>query len=221
MTRIPMDAFEAELIFGPRRQARIAWAAAAGFGSVSILLALALVVMLPLRSTEVFTVLIDKATGQAERIVEVAPMSLAEDRAVKEALLVAYVTDREGFLRQGIQPRLESVQRRSAGQARESLVRLWTASGNPDYPPAIYGEGAVVTVKVRAISFLSPTVAQVRLVKTLTRNGTETEAPFIATVEFAFSPRRERSLELVWENPLGFTVSNYAISAESLQGQGK
>ncbi|OWJ77142.1 virB8 family protein [Haematobacter genomosp. 1] len=218
MTRVPLDAFEAELILGPRRQAKIAWATAATFGGLSLLLTVALVVMLPLKSSEVFTVLVDKTTGQAERIVEVAPMTLAEDRAVKEALLVAYVTDREGFIRQGIQQRLESVQRRSSGQARESLVRLWTASGNPDYPPAIYGEGAVVNVKVRAISFLSPSVAQVRLVKTLLRNGTETAAPFIATVEFDFAPRRERTLELVWENPLGFSVRNYAVTAETLEG---
>ena len=41
--------------------------------------------------------------------------------------------------------------------------------------------------------------------------------PFVATVEFAFAPKTERSLAHVWENPLGFTVSSYRVDAETLE----
>ena len=39
---------------------------------------------------------------------------------------------------------------------------------------------------------------------------------FVATVGFAFHPRTERTLEAVWKNPLGFTVTSYRIDAETL-----
>ena len=132
---------------------------------------------------------------------------------------MAYVSDREGYFLPGIQTRLESVQRRSVGAAEESLRLLWSkGGGNQAYPPDVYGPGAEVSVTVRRITFLSPKVAQVRFLKTLrkTRQAPVTQ-PFVATVEFTFTPKTERTLAHVWENPLGFTVSAYRVDAETLE----
>lgn len=210
--------FDIDLILEPRRSARRAWIVAWVAVALAFLLGLALVVLMPLRTTEVFTVLVDKTTGQAERIVQVQPTGIQDEEAIKQALLVAYVTDRESFILAGIQQRLESVQRRSIGSAQRALRELWTDSGdNQDYPPRIYGQGAEVTITVKAINFLEPLVAQVRFEKTLrrTRQQTVTRA-FVATIGFEFEPRRERQLQRVWENPLGFVVSTYRVDAETL-----
>jgi len=210
--------FDIDLILEPRRSARRAWIVAWVAVALAFLLGLALVVLMPLRTTEVFTVLVDKTTGQAERIVQVQPTGIQDEEAIKQALLVAYVTDRESFILAGIQQRLESVQRRSIGSAQRALRALWTDSGdNQDYPPRIYGQGAEVTITVKAINFLEPLVAQVRFEKTLrrTRQQTVTRA-FVATIGFEFEPRRERQLQRVWENPLGFVVSTYRVDAETL-----
>lgn len=210
--------FDIDLVLEPRRSARKAWAVAAISAGLSFLLGLAIVVMMPLKQTEVFTVLVDKTTGQAERIMQVQPTGIADEEAVKQALLVAYVTDRESFLAAGIQQRLESVQRRSTGAAEASLRRLWTDnSENTDYPPNVYGAGAEVYVTVKAINFLQPLVAQVRFEKTLRRARQQpVTRSFVATIGFDFKPRRERALERVWENPLGFQVATYRVDAETL-----
>jgi type IV secretion system protein VirB8 len=64
----------------------------------------------------------------------------------------------------------------------------------------------------------SPNVAQVRFLKTPRKTKQEAVTqPFVATVEFAFAPKTERSLAHVWENPLGFTVSSYRVDAETLE----
>lgn len=210
--------FDVDLVLEPRLSARRAWIVAGGAGALSLLLATALVLVLPLKETQVFTVMVDRQTGDAEKIVEVRPSGIEDQEAVKQSLLVAYVSDREGYFLPGIQARLESVQRRSTDSAEESLRLLWSKGGeNKAYPPDVYGSGAEVSVTVRRITFLSPNVAQVRFMKILRQAKQEpVTQPFVATVEFAFAPRTERSLAHVWENPLGFTVSSYRVDPETL-----
>jgi len=213
-----MSEFDVDLVTGPRRSARAAWIVAACSMVVTALLALVLIVMLPLKHTEVFTVLVDSTTGASERIYQVQPTGIADKEAIKESLLVAYITDRESYFRAGIQQRLESVQRRSRRSARRSLTDLWTP-GNRDYPPSLYGANAELAVRVRSITFLQPHVAQIRFEKRLARPNRElVTQPFVATVAIEFEPRREQSLERVWENPLGFQVTSYRVDAETLGG---
>lgn len=98
--------------------------------------------ILPLKETQVFTVLVDRQTGDAEKVLQVAPTGIEDQEAVKQSLLVAYVSDREGYFLPGIQARLESVQRRSTAGAEESLRLLWSkGGGNAAYPPDVYGPG--------------------------------------------------------------------------------
>lgn len=56
---------------------------------------------------------------------------------------------------------------------------------------------------------------EMRLVRA---NQSAVTRPFVATVGFAFVPRREHSLERGWENTLGFVVSAYRVNAENLGG---
>ena len=211
--------FDVDLVLEPRLSARRAWIVATAAGTMSILLAAALIMVLPLRETQVFTVLVDRQTGDAENVLRVAPTGIEDQEALKQSLLVAYISDREGYFLPGIQARLESVQRRSSGAAEESLRLLWSkGGGNQAYPPDVYGPGAEVSVTVRRITFLTPTVAQVRFLKTLRKTKQEAVTqPFVATVEFAFEPKTERSLAHVWENPLGFLVTAYRVDAETLE----
>ena len=55
--------FDVDLILEPRLSARRAWAVAGGAGALSLVLATALVLVLPLKETQVFTVLVDRQTG--------------------------------------------------------------------------------------------------------------------------------------------------------------
>jgi type IV secretory pathway component VirB8 len=215
-----MSDFDVDLVIGPRRAARTAWIVAACAVGVAVALAGVIVALLPLQRTEVFTVLVDGTTGAAERVYQVRPTGISDQEAVREALLVSYLSDREGYFRPGIQARLEGVRRRSSGQARRSLTSLWTP-GSPDYPPDVLGTEAQVDVAVRSVTFLEPGVAQMRFTKTLHRRR---EAPrsqsFVATVAFEFAPRQERSLARVWENPLGFTVTAFRVDAEAIREGG-
>lgn len=210
--------YEFDLLMGPLRSERRAWIVAAAATGIALVLGAVLVAVMPLKSTEVVTVLVDRHTGDVEKVVSVKPTGIEDEEAIKQALLVSYVSDREGFLGAGADARLQSVLRRTVGVARPALITLWTpGAANKDYPPSVYGTGAEVDVLVKRITFLARDVAQVRFEKTLRRpNQDPVTQAFVATVQFKFEPKRERSLALVWENPLGFQVTAYRVDAETV-----
>ena len=59
--------FDVDLVLEPRLSARRAWIVASAAGGLSLILATALVLVLPLRETQVFTVLVDRQTGGGKR----------------------------------------------------------------------------------------------------------------------------------------------------------
>ena len=188
--------------------------------SMAIIAIAAVIALLPLKETKPFVVMVDRTTGEAERIVQVRPASLAEQEAVRQAELVSYVTDRETYDIADNQTRIPDVLSRSQGQARSSLVALW-AKGAENYPPDVYTARSRLLVRVISIAQLSEGTAQLRFRKTLETEGERpVERDFVATVGFEFQPRVERNLEDVWKNPLGFMVSNYRVDAETLSNRG-
>lgn len=205
-----------DMIFGVRRRERLAWTIAIGgmiTGLVGIGTAAAI---LPLKETQAFLTIVDKDTGLAARTVEVEAAGIAEEQAVQQGLIFNYVTDRETYDERDNEERILGAWRRSDGQAKESLQALWD-EGAKDYPPKLYGAGARAEVKILAINPINATTAQVRFVKTLHQaNGTERSGKFYATIAWTFAPRAERDMSLVWENPLGFTVTAYRVNAENL-----
>lgn len=208
--------FEDEVFFQLRSQ-RNRWMVVAVLALTLAVAAVAtLAVLLPLKEVKPFVVMVDRTTGAAEKVVQVRPVSLAEQEAVRQAELVSYVTDRETYDIADNQTRIPDVLTRSTNQARGSLVGLWT-KGNENYPPEIYSTRSRLLVKIISITLLTDSTAQVRFRKTLETEGERpVERDFVATVGFEFQPKTERNLEDVWKNPLGFIVTNYRVDAETL-----
>jgi len=208
--------FEDEVFFQLRSQ-RNRWMVVAILALVLATVAIGVVVaLLPLKEIRPYVIMVDKMTGAAEKIVQVRPVNLSEQEAVRQAELVSYVTDRETYDVADNETRIPEVLTRSLEQARSSLVTLWTR-GSKNYPPDIYSTRSRLTVTIVSITLLSDKTAQVRFRKMLETEGEKTvERDFVATVGFAFQPRVERNLQAVWNNPLGFIVTSYRVDAETL-----
>jgi type IV secretion system protein VirB8 len=208
--------FEDEVFFGlQRRAALFGWMA--GLSLVVALCAVgAMVLILPLKEIRPYVVMVDRQTGESELVVSTRPADLAETDAVRQAELVRYVTERETYDVADNRERIPQVLAASEAQAAASLRALWTREAE-QYPPAIYGEDSLIRVKVRSVAMLNEATAQVRFTRTLEQPGLQPVVrAFVATVGFAFQPRVERTLEAVWRNPLGFSVTSYRIDAETL-----
>ncbi|MBX5242785.1 virB8 family protein [Rhizobium sp. NLR22b] len=215
------NAFEDEMFFTLRQQ-RNTWAKiAVGSIGVALLSLGCLVAILPLNETKPFVVMVDKTTGQAEKLVQVRPASLDQQDAVLQAELVSYVVDRETYDQADNSTRIPDVMLRSKDNAAETLAQLWTSS-SPQYPPTIYGNEVRIRVTVKSISISpatrrnTPDLARVRITKYREEKGRATaERSFVATIGYSFQPKENAKLEEVWKNPLGFSVLSYRIDAET------
>ena len=209
---------EAEMFFGVKKRERIAYAVAGCGLAIGLMGMLAVTALLPLKETEAFLAVVDKDTGVAERVVAVEKAGMEQAEAIRQSLLFAYVTDRETFDPHDNEPRLLRVYTWSEGQARQSLVDLWSEA-HPNYPPKLYGESAKVRIDVLSITPVTETTGQVRFTKTWISDGEgvpDRVGKFTATVTYRFEPTRETALDLVWQNPTGFIVTDYRLTAEAM-----
>ena len=216
-------AFEDELFFTLRRQ-RNNWAKiAVGCIAISFLCLLTLILILPLKETKPYVVMVDKTTGEAEKIVQVRPTSMEQQDAVLQAELVSYVTDRETYDPADNRLRIPDVMARSTENAADTLASTWSHA-SPYYPPTVYGKDVRIRVVIKSIA-LNPSaktpnsgLASVRLVKHREEKGKPIASrSLVATVGYRFTPHEEASLDMVWKNPLGFNATSYRIDMESLR----
>lgn len=212
------DAFEADFIYGPRRRERFAFFVAAVGVIVGLAGFLGAVSLFPLKSVETFVVVVDKETGEMDRVSQVAALTLDESDAIIQANLVAYVDDRETYDLTDGEQRINSVLDRSDSDAARTLRDLWSST-NEDYPITVYGREAKIDVVIRSVNQIEPGVAQVRFTRTLRRErDTRTVTrPYVATLAYEFRPETRQRLQDVWANPLGFVVTSYRVDAETLE----
>ena len=210
---------ENELIFGVRRRERMAWAVAIG----GVLLGLGGVAVagmtLPLKETQAFVTIVDKDTGLAERAVRVEAAGIEHGAAVEQSLLYSYVKNRETYDAADNEARILQAYRMSSPRMQTALKAQWDQA-NPNYPPTIYGASGKVLVDVLSITPVAPRTAQVRFTKRLKKDGEPDRiGKFYATITYDFRPTTASAVQLVWENPFGFTVTDYRVTAESLEAQ--
>lgn len=212
------DSFEADLILGPRRRERIAYAVAAAGVVVGLAGFLGAVSLLPLKTIQTHVVVVDKTSGQLDRVAAVQDMTLDENEAIIQANLVTYVDQRETYDLSDSEGRINAVLGRSDGDAARTLTELWTSS-NDDYPITVYGPDAKIDVIIKSVNQIRPDVAQVRFTKTLRlpRDQRRVTRGYVATVGFEFRPETKQRLQDVWANPLGFVVTQYRVDAETLE----
>ena len=158
----------------------------------------------------------DPETGFALPEASVGATTVTENRAIIEAEVFRYVTDREVYNHIDNDVRIRSVLRRSDGAAQASLRQIWN-SANAEYPPSVYGPNARLDVEILSINLIGNSRATVRLRKRLTSIQGVQAGLFTATLLFEFRPEESRSIDQVWTNPFGFTVAEYSIRSDRLE----
>lgn len=208
---------EEELIYGARRREQL-WRrlglTGMAFGVIGCLAAAAVAVLdvdpAPL------VIPYNPETGMALPSASVATQQITENQAIIESVAFRYVTDRETYNQLDNDLRVRGVLEQSDGAALASMRSLWDSS-NPNYPPEVYGDNARLDVEVLSINRIGNNRAQLRLRKRLTSNQGVQTGLFTATMLFEFRPEERRSIDDVWTNPFGFTVTEYSIRSDRLE----
>ncbi len=199
------------------RSRRTAWIVAAVLGGIALLEALALILLVPMKTVVPYTLLVDRQTGYVEALKPLEQKTIAPDAALVRSFLVQYVIARESFDVDSLKDSYQKVALWSADSARSRYVADTQAS-NPLSALATLPRRAIVEVQVRSVSSLGPDSSLVRFTTMRTDSGAQAgQAQYWASViKYRFSGADMRA-EDRFINPLGFQVVRYRRDAEMLQ----
>ena len=192
---------------------RTGWLVAGSEFVLVLLLAVAIVLMLPLKTTEVRLVRVDSSTGIVDQVVKLADARETYDEAMTKFFLRRVIALRETYTRAQLQNNYDQSVLFTAPAARP-LLKADFSFDNPNGPYKRYGELGTASVQIVTISFVAKNIAQVRYVRTDRKSGAEVQTHWIATVEFRYVSQ-PASEEARGVNPLGFQVTNYRNDPEA------
>jgi type IV secretion system protein VirB8 len=203
-----------------RRTVRLALGVA-GAGWIAVLiLAGALIVLMPLKRVEPFVVRVDNTTG----VVDVVPVYAGHSgmpETVTRYLLTHYVTVCERFNFATAESDYEECGAFHTAQRNQIWYALWNPT-NPASPLNIYKDGTSVRAQVTSVSFFKRAIgvgdlAQVRYVKAKRAAGSVNEemTHWIATIQYAYADPSSDPKVRGW-NPLGFKVVDFRPEPEVL-----
>lgn len=201
-------------VMAAARQQRLAWIVAGIAGAIALILAVALVVLLPLKTVTPYVLTVDRQSGAVEAATTLSGSRLRETEAVIQAQLAQYVRARESFDATDLAHQYRRVQLLSAGPVAQAYVRQMAAN-NPASPLRTLGKGDTVEVDIQSVSLLAPGVGLVRFETRHRAPGAADgrRGVHVAAISFGFADRPLR-LEDRFDNPLGFQVTRYRRDTE-------
>lgn len=195
---------------------RTAWRVAFAASLIAVLEAVALIVLMPLKTVEPYTLLVDRQTGFVQALRPIDAERIAPDRALTQSFLVQYVIARESFDIDSLQDDYRKVALWSSGQARANYIAAAQIS-NPESPLARYPRSTIVETRVKSVSPVGRDVAMVRFETRRRDAGGQSGPPnaWVAVIRYRYSGE-PMSVEDRFINPLGFEVVRYQRNAEAL-----
>lgn len=195
---------------------KVAWIVAGVAASVALLEAIALIMLLPLKTVVPYTLLVDRQTGYVQALKPLEREIIAPDQALVRSFLAQYVIAREGFDIDSLKDSYRKVALWSAGEARSRYISDMQAS-NPTSPLATLPRRALVTTQIRSISSLNADTALVRFSTIRADPGDQFQPPqtWAAVIKYRFSGETMTAEDRLL-NPLGFQVVRYRRDAETV-----
>jgi type IV secretion system protein VirB8 len=194
---------------------RLAWGIATGACALALVSVGAVAMLAPLKTVEPYVIRVDKTSGETEVVTALkGPQPRTYEDAVNRYFISQYVRLREGWLNDAARENAYTVMLMSdpleSGRYLNSVQ-----SSNKNAPSNIYSDKGYVSIAIRSISFLSPTVAQVRYTKIINFGQNTPVAQnwnAIMTFKYTTAPEHEKDRNI---NPLGFQVVNYRSDPEA------
>ncbi len=190
-----------------------------GVGLLAAILALtAIILMMPLKQTQVELYTVDNQTGRVERVTRTSRTSLTADMAYQKAMAANYVKLRERYIYPGLQDDYETVQIYNSPQVNSDYLALYAG---PNAPDKVY-QGSAYSVRVEILSSMitggtAPdkvaTLRYKKIIRRLVDNFTRTEF-WNARLTFNADPTRAMSDAAREVNYFGFTVTSWQADRE-------
>ena len=198
------------------RETRIAWRVAAAAALIALILAIALMLLVPLKTVQPYVLTVDRQTGAVEPAMTVSDGRLTQNEAVIQAQLASYVVARETFDATDLPQLYRRVQMMSSRPVAAAYVAQMAAT-NPASPLHTLGRGDTMIVHIRSVSLIADGAGLVRYSAGRAAVGTipTQEVNYVAAISFGFNGRPMKASDR-FENPLGFQVTRYRRDMEGM-----
>lgn len=205
--------WNADRVRAAERSRRFAWGVAGLAGLVATVAVGAVAALAPLKTVEPFVVRVDRSTGAVDVMSALkAERPVTYEEAVTKHFLAQYVRAREGWLAPAAEANFGQVSIMSTPAEQQRWADAYRPA-NPQSPQVLYGSAGEAQVAIRAVSFVSDGVANVRFRRTVRVGQQVTESDWIATVAFAYTKAPMAEGDRL-RNPLGFQVTSYRSDPE-------
>ena len=207
------ETWDAERWRAAERSRRLAWGVAGFAGLVAIVAVGAVAALAPLKTVVPYVIRVDRTTGAVDVVSALkAGPPMRYDEAVTKHFLAQYVRAREGWLAPAAEANFRQVSIMSTPDEQERWAQAFRPL-NPTSPQVVYGPTGEAQVEIRAVSFISPQVANVRFHRAVRQGATVTESDWIATAAFHYTKAPMAEADRL-RNPLGFQVNSYRADPE-------
>jgi type IV secretion system protein VirB8 len=190
------------------------WFVAAGAAlTLAALQALALVCLLPLKTSVPFLIK-EETSGTVTTLTRLnGDDAVTYSEAVRKYFLARYIIARETYDSVDLAENYRAVDLMS-GETERRIFKDAITSSNPASPLVVYGASGRRLTRIKSIVFLNSSTAQIRFSATVQRSSSlPSPSEWIATVAFKFGSVPGGEAERL-VNPLGFCVTHYRIDQE-------
>lgn len=214
--------FESVLLEKDEREKKLAWRIAAIGFALAVMAITALIILLPLKNTEIELWSVDKQTGRYEYMTRIKEQNISTEKALAQALAAHYVRLREGYNYFALQRDYDDVQLFNS----DSVNRDYLDGFNSNQAPDVIFNKAEYVVSIDIISNVHVTatdpdhLATLRIKRTIRRivdNSVKTDVWNIR-LTYRYLPRKQLTDSQREVNPLGFIVTSYQRDKE-LRGE--
>ncbi|HDL7101058.1 TPA: type IV secretion system protein [Yersinia enterocolitica] len=214
--------FESVLLEKDEREKKLAWRIAAIGFALAAMAITALIILLPLKTTEIELWSVDKQTGRYEYMTRVKEQNISTEKALAQALAAHYVRLREGYNYFALQRDYDDVQLFNSDSVNRDYLDGFNSNQAPDviFNKAEYVVSIDIISNVHATATAPDHLATLRIKRTIRRivdNSVKTEVWNIR-LTYLYLPRKQLTDSQREVNPLGFIVTSYQRDKE-LRGE--
>ncbi|MBW5893277.1 type IV secretion system protein [Pectobacterium polaris] len=214
--------FESVLLEKDEREKKMAWRMAAIGVALTAMAITALIILLPLKTTEIELWSVDKQTGRYEYMTRIKEQSISTEKALAQALAAHYVRLREGYNYFALQRDYDDVQLFNSDSVNRDYLDGFNSNQAPDiiFNKAEYVVSIDIISNVHATATAPDHLATLRIKRTIRRivdNSVKTDVWNIR-LTYRYLPHKQLTDSQREVNPLGFIVTSYQRDKE-LRGE--
>ncbi|EMB4337271.1 type IV secretion system protein [Citrobacter freundii] len=210
--------FETVMLEKDVREKKVVWSVAVVGFILSVMAIAAVIILLPLKTTEIELWSVDKQTGRYEYMTRIKEKDIASEDALVHAFAAYYVKNREGYNYFSLQRDYDDVQLFNSDSVNRDYLDWFNSNQAPD---VIFKKAEnVVTVdiisNVHAKGTEPDRIATLRIkriIRHITDNSVKTDFWNIR-LTYRFVPRKQLTDSQREVNPLGFNVTSYQRDKE-------